>query len=593
MGKEGLREERQGPAKQDRMTIPNRKYSAFMSLQFSSQGKARLILGLLSALSGSQAIFASTPLDKCDSFTVSAAQSKSSSVASYLIKLDGRLTPRQRASLEKLGAKVKQSYSLVDYVAVDVQKKNLVALAKLPFVKRVSSDETIKKNDEFTVEHSFANFAFEKYRLTGDGVTVAVIDSGMTDADDLKDPKSGKSRILASVNFVPHTSSTADQCGHGTHVSGIVAGNGADSTGPKFYRTFYGVARNADLVNVRVLDATGQTKVTTLISALQWVVDHKDRYNIRVVNMSMGHSVGESYKTDPLCQAVEMAWKAGIVVVVAAGNDGRVLPLALKSKSDNEGYGAAYGSIASPGNDPYVITVGAMKSTNGDRRADTVATYSSRGPSRLDFVLKPDIMAPGNKVVSLRKPLSFLELTSPNNAMPLSGYCSRPTLLGSSDYYVLSGTSMATPVVAGAAALLLQDEPDLNPDTVKARLMMTADKWEDNGGDGDACTYGAVYLNIKSALACNLKARKPALSPTLVRTDNGVQIDDDSLSGKGGLWGSGVTDFRAVWGNRALWGSNNLAGNRALWGTSVWSDRALWGSDVFSIGLGPIVLNGD
>src|SRR5207237_2665248 len=127
---------------------------------------------------------------------------------------------------------------------------------------------------------------------------------------------------------------------------------------------------------------------------------NRRHYNIRVMNLSAGHVVGESYKTDPLCMAVEKAWKAGIVVVCAAGNSGRV----NSSQSvglDNEGYGAAYGSIESPGNSACCITVGATKSVDGDRAHDKIPAYSSRGPSRLDFVLKPDLVAPGHRLHSL------------------------------------------------------------------------------------------------------------------------------------------------------------------------------------------------
>ena len=212
------------------------------------------------------------------------------------------------------------------------------------------------------------------------------------------------------MDFTGGDGSGDDGCGHGTHVAGIIAGDGTASTGPAFFRTFYGIARSASLVNVRVLDGTGRGSVSNVIAGLGWAVAHKTDYGIGVVNLSLGHPVGESYATDPLCQAVEAAWKAGIVVVCAAGNAGRAGASDSSALPwDNEGWGTAYGSIQSPGNDPCVITVGAMKSVDGARADDAVATYSSRGPSRLDFVLKPDLVAPGNRIISVNAGGSFLD----------------------------------------------------------------------------------------------------------------------------------------------------------------------------------------
>ena len=171
----------------------------------------------------------------------------------------------------------------------------------------------------------------------------------------------------------------------------------------------------------------------------------------------------ESYKLDPLCQAVEKAWQSGIVVVVAAGNNGRYQPT------------NGYGTVTSPGNDPYVITVGAMKTMGTPTRTDDlIASYSSKGPTAIDAVAKPDIVAPGNLLVSLEAPGSTLYNQYPGNRVPYSYYVNGGSTAPSSSYFTLSGTSMATGVVSGVVADLLQKSPSLTPDQVKARLMKTA-----------------------------------------------------------------------------------------------------------------------
>src|SRR5207244_4104168 len=151
-------------------------------------------------------------------------------------------------------------------------------------------------------------------------------------------------------------------------------------------------------------------------------VNNRAKYNVRVLNFSLGHLPAESYKTDPLCQALEAAWKSGIVVVCAAGNAGRHSDTQTADKG-NEGYGTAYGSILSPANDPHVITVSAMKSTDRTRNHDTIATYSSRGPSVGDHIMKPDLVAAGNQVISLRSENSWVDQQfGATNTVPLSSY---------------------------------------------------------------------------------------------------------------------------------------------------------------------------
>ena len=246
-------------------------------------------------------------------------------------------------------------------------------------------------------------------------------------------------------------------------------------------------------------------------------------------------------------------------MVCAAGNSGRLQSTAASSV-DNEGYGTAYGSIQVPGIDPYVITVGAMKNTdvvfaaNGAytyiRNNDKIATYSSRGPSRVDLVLKPDIVSPGNQVISTTRtnsyPYNYADGTNqiPWHVILLGGLPLPPGLSSDIIYFRLSGTSMASPVVAGAAALMLKRDPTLTPDTVKARLMIAADKWTQPDGTGNPLTYGAGYLDIPAAIACTAVARQSALSPTLnVDADGNVTINMD-----GAVWGTDVNGLRAVWG---------------------------------------------
>lgn len=228
------------------------------------------------------------------------------------------------------------------------------------------------------------------------------------------------------------------------------------------------MARQARLINLRVLDAKGGGQDSYVIGAIQRAIALKSTYNIRVINLSLGRPVYESYTTDPLCQAVEAAWKAGIVVVVAAGNDGR----------DNSGGRTGYGTVNSPGNDPYLITVGAMKTRKTAARGDDeIASYSSKGPTYLDHVMKPDLVAPGNQIISLlMNTNNWISELYPQNVVPYSYFEVNGNSTLSYCYVWLSGTSMAAPVVSGAAALMIQKDSTLTPDMVKARLMKTATK---------------------------------------------------------------------------------------------------------------------
>src|SRR3974377_2049968 len=345
---------------------------------------------------------------------------------------------------------------VINGVTATVPADSLAALAADPRVAYISPDRVVRGHMNNAAPAVMANYAWG-LRLDGTRIGVAVIDSGVHAVDDLATSSAG-SRVLASLDYTGE--GTDHYYGHGTHVAGSIGGNGADSTCPICNVTIKGIAPNVNLISFKVLDSQGLGSESAVIRAIQAAIQMKATYNIRVMNLSLGRPVFESYKQDPLCQAVEQAWKAGIVVVVSAGNGGR----------DNSAGTAGYGTVESPGNDPYVITVGAANSKGTPDRADDVMTsYSAKGPTAIDHVVKPDIVAPGNRVGSLSAP-ARLEAQYPQNQVPLSYYEDPGSSDPSPSYFVLSGTSMSAGMVSGTVALMLQHDPTLTPDQVKARL---------------------------------------------------------------------------------------------------------------------------
>jgi serine protease AprX len=366
----------------------------------------------------------------------------------------------------------------------------------------------------------------------------------------------------------------------------LIAGDGISSTGPIFSETFKGIAPKVNIVNLRVLDANGSGTDSAVIAAISQAINLKARYNIRVINLSLGRGVFESYKQDPLCHAVEQAWKNGIVVVVAAGNNGRYLPT------------NGYSTVTSPGNDPYVLTVGSMKPMGTPERTDDlIASYSSKGPTMLDHVVKPDVVAPGNLLVSTETSNTALYNTETSNQIPYRSYIYGGLSSPSKFYFELSGTSMATGVVSGAVADLLQAHPTLTPDQVKARLMKTASKtfpstssvYDPAAGitytsQYDIFTVGAGYVDLAAALASNDLPSGTAMSPTAIYDSNtgNVRLTSDSSS----TWGASQTwSGPAIWGNSQftgssiMWGANTSSGSSIMWGASgLWGNSIMWGA---------------
>ncbi len=482
----------------------------------------------------------------------------------------------------KLGGAVLGQLPIVNGLVASLDHNGIVSLSNQSNVVYISKDRPLTPFFDNAAPAVNASAAWQS-NYTGAGIGVALIDSGVNAHPDLfTTGLFPTSRVVYNQSFVPGDSSAADAYGHGTHIAGLIAGNGVSSTGPLYSQNFKGIAPKANIVNLRVLDANGRATDSAVIAAIGQAISLKSKYNIRVINLSLGRAVFESYRQDPLCHAVEQAWRNGIVVVVAAGNNGRYLPT------------SGYSTVTSPGNDPYVLTVGSMKPMGTPERTDDlIASYSSKGPTVLDHVVKPDVVAPGNLLVSTETSNTTLYNTELNNRVPYSAYIYGGSASPSKFYFELSGTSMATGVVSGAVADLLQAHPTLTPDQVKARLMKTASKtfpttssvYDPATGitytsQYDIFTVGAGYVDLGAALASSELSSGTAMSPTAVYDSNtgNVRLTSDSSS----IWGASQT-----WSGPAVWGSTQFTGSSIMWGATtsggssiMWGANSLWGSSI-------------
>src|SRR4051794_22529422 len=373
--------------------------------------------------------------------------------------------------IRSLKGKPGRRLGLVRGQVAEVPNAALEALARHAGVSAIRLDRPVRGTMERTSATVGAKWVRENLDLDGTGVGVAIIDSGVTSwHDDL-----GTDRVTHFADFVDYQRTAYDDYGHGTHVAGIIAGSGYDSNGAR-----RGIAPGANLVVLKVLDNEGFGYISNVIAALDYAVEHRAEFNIRVINLSVAAGVYESYTTDPLTLAAKRAVEAGVVVVTAAGNLGR-----------NAQGQTQYGGITAPGNAPWVLTVGAS-SHNGTitRSDDSMASFSSRGPSFIDYSAKPDLVAPGVGIESLADPSSLLFASHPNAR--LWGTVDTAT----QPYLSLTGTSMAAPVVAGTVALMFQANPALTPNLVKAILQYTAE----HKARYNDLTQGAGFLNARGAV---------------------------------------------------------------------------------------------
>ena len=352
---------------------------------------------------------------------------------------------------------------------------------------------------------------------TGAGVTVAILDSGINPDPDLA------GRILTSVNFADPLT-TPDPGGHGTHVAGIIAGDGTASAGQ-----YIGVAPQANLVDVRVMDAEGNATSSSVIAGLEWTIGHASQYGIRIINLSLGGNSITDYTHDPVAAIAELAWLHGLVVIAAAGNSGT--------------------AVDTPGIDPHLLTVGAVDDQGTPSLFDDALPAWTGWGVPLRSTAKPDIVAPGRRIVSLRVPGSTLDVLNPDRVV---------TAANGATYFRMSGTSMSTAVASGVVALLLQAHPTLKPNQVKGVLTATAGSFGQLAGvitPSPVAGQGAIDELAATTFAVAVSA------------NNGLRVADPAAQ----------TLYPLLKGQPLVWKNPTLNGvdwNSLNWTNLVWDDFA-------------------
>lgn len=339
---------------------------------------------------------------------------KDSNKISFIIK---KYDEYEKYIKENPYIKVKYLLPMINSCVAEISKKNYDFLQNYDFIVEENCDSRVSAQMKSVRKQVMCN-DINSTNITGKDVGVAILDTGIIKHLDFED------RILCFKDFIYNRTELYDNNGHGSHVAGIIGGNGACSNG--IYR---GIAPKCNLIILKVLDHVGNGKVSDVLAGLQWVMDNKEKYNIRVVNISVGAiPKTENEEESSLVRGVNAVWDCGIVVVVvAAGNNG-----------------PNPGSVTAPGISRKVITVGASDDdTMVESWGNKLIDYSGRGPTKA-CILKPKVVAPGSNIISC--------------------------LNARNGYVAKSGTSMSTPVVTGAVALLLEKYPNMEPKDVKLKL---------------------------------------------------------------------------------------------------------------------------
>jgi len=455
-------------------------------------------------------------------------------VVSVIVQENGNSNLPQ-TNVENLGGRISGSLSIINAFSAEMTAEAAVELSRLEAVHWVSLDAKVASSgcsqciDTKNLVNSYnSTIRADKVwndspYLQGQGVGVAVVDSGINPNGDLY-TNTGVNRQIANVRFnTDYNQNTSDGYGHGTHISSVIGGDGSDSNGK-----YIGVAPMVNVINVKVSNDDGSARASDVIKGLEWILNNKNAYNIRVVNISFNSTVAESYHTSPLDAAVEILWFNKIVVVVSAGNQ-------------------ANGILYPPANDPFVITVGATDDKGTASMNDDVVTSFSAYGTTSDGFIKPDIVAPGKNIIA--------RIVNMNMGIPNV----HPANIISNAYFKMSGTSTSAPMVSGAVAILLQSEPNLNPDQVKYRLMSTANTtW--NGYDSTEA--GAGYLDIFAAV-------KTSTSET---ANTGILPSQLLTTGTNPIaWGS--IGWNSIGWNTIGWNSigwNSIGWNSIGWNSDYW-----------------------
>ncbi len=435
------------------------------------------------------------------------------------------------ALVAQLGGEITKDLHIINAFAAELPAEAALKLARNDGVRWVSLDAAVERSGKPAPAPTYptTNTYLDTLRVrdawnlgvNGSGIGVAVIDSGVSPIQDVT--------VKRSVSFNPNSTNVTDTFGHGTHVAGIIAGNGALSSGK-----FQGVAPGVTLVSLKVSDDAGMAYESDVVAAIQWVYDNKATYNFRVVNVSLNSTVEQSYHTSPLAAACEILWFNGVVVVVSSGN-----------ADDRWNY-----ANTAPANDPFVITVGAAdEKATPNYSDDAIAPYTAWTVTA-DFHLKPDIFAPGTYIIST-----------------LSGHSSwddiAPDRVVDGNYFRLSGTSMAAPMVTGAVALLLQDEPNLTPDQVKYRLLKATNRALTHYHKATRTTFSFPYLDVYATVT----------GTTTSSANTGQNASMLLWSGTDPVTWSSVAWNSVAW-NSVAW--NSVAWNSVAWNSVAWNSM-YWG----------------